>query len=632
MPTRRTGVAALGAALAVAAAAGAALVTTSAAAQPPGHPRTYCNPLDLDYAYNFEQLNERIAYRSGADPVLLTHQGAYYLFATAQGGYWRSTDLVDWHFVVPSRWPFEDVIAPAAWSHGDTLLLMQSAFEQRPILVSTRPATGRLEFYNRLMPPLPNFRPEARPGDVGVAGVWDPALFRDDDGRWFLYWGSSNLHPLFGVALDPGRRLAYAGPVRELVRLDPARRGWERFGPDHRDTTRPYLEGAWMTKHAGRYYLQYGAPGTEYNVYATGTYVGDAPLGPFAYAPYNPVAYKPGGFVTGAGHGNSFQDLAGNWWLTGTPWVGVNWPFERRIALFPAWFDADGQYSADTRFGDLPHRVPRGRLTRRGATFTGWMLLSYRKPARASSTRASSTRPSYAGAPATRDAWSAALAADEDPRTFWVAGANRAGEWLDVDLGGTRTVRAVQVDYADYQQNLYARDATVYTAFRLLASDDGRRWRVVADRARGPRRDRPNAYVELARPVRARWVRYQHVHTAGPHLAISALRVFGTAAGPPPAAPAWVRARRRGAGTDSADARDMTVTWAPVPGAVGYNVRWGVRPDRLYQTYQLWADRGPGHDGRLEVRALTAGVGYHVAVEAFDERGVSPLSAVVAVP
>src|SRR5437867_9041337 len=32
-----------------------------------------------------------------------------------------------------------------------------------------------------------------------------------------------------------------------------------------------------------------------------------------------------------------------NWWSTGTPWIGVNWNFERRIGLHPAGFDRDGQ-------------------------------------------------------------------------------------------------------------------------------------------------------------------------------------------------------------------------------------------------------------------------------------------------
>ncbi|MFE8585358.1 hypothetical protein ACFX59_14770 [Sphingomonas sp. NCPPB 2930] len=66
-----------------------------------------------------------------------------------------------------------------------------------------------------------------------------------------------------------------------------------------------------------------------------------------------------------------------------------------------------------------------------------------------------------------------------------------------------------------------------------------------------------------------------------------------------------------------------------MPGAVGYNVRWGIRPDRLYLTYQLFADRVAGGEAAtLPLRALTSGQPYYVAVEAFDENGVSPLSAV----
>ena len=42
-----------------------------------------------------------------------------------------------------------------------------------------------------------------------------------------------------------------------------------------------HLEGPWLTKHNGKYYMQYGAPGTEFNVYADGVYVADYPMGPY---------------------------------------------------------------------------------------------------------------------------------------------------------------------------------------------------------------------------------------------------------------------------------------------------------------------------------------------------------------
>jgi xylan 1,4-beta-xylosidase len=583
--------------LAIAALAALFLFATSIAAQSSGI-RTYCNPLDIDYKYNFEQLNEGISYRSGADPVIVNHKGEYYLFVTVSGGYWHSKDLLHWRFVTPSRWPFEEIVAPAAVSFGDTLLLMMSSFNQRPILYSTAPATGRLEFYNRLLPPLPNYVSDSLPGRPGAGGPWDPALFRDPDtARWFLYWGSSNVYPLYGIELDPSRRLVYMGQPKELIRLHPDRHGWERFGQDHRDTLTPYVEGSWMTKHAGRYYLQYAAPGTEYNVYANGTYVGDDPLGPFTYAPYNPVSYKPGGWMTGAGHGNTFQDNYGNWWNTGTPWLATNWKFERRIAMFPAGFDGDGQMFSNTRFGDFPHYLPTRKWNDANDLFTGWMLLSYRKSATASSAR---------------DTFPASRVTDEDRSTFWVADSNKAGEWLTIDLGGARLVKAVQVNYIDYQSDIFASDSTVYTQFRLQHSRDGKRWEMISELTR-ERRDRPNAYVELPTPVRTRYIRYQHGYVASPNLAIGDIRVFGNGEGSAPRTPAGFAVRR------AADARNAFVSWKPVRGVVGYNILWGIKPNKLYQTYQVFADRPQP----LEIRALTVGQAYWFAIEAFDENGVS---------
>ena len=573
--------------------------------------RTYANPIDIDYRYNFEQQNQGISYRSGADPVIVVQRGKYYLFETIGDGYWESSDLGIWRHITPTRWPLLDVVAPAVLAVRDTIYLLPSTTSPLPILMLTEPASGRVEFYNRLLPWLPLARAQeanvlAKPDSV-QPGPWDPQFFYDaDTDRWFLYWNSSNAYPLHAIELDKSKRLAYKGTPKWLFGLQPELHGWERFGQDHRDTTiHPFIEGSWMTKHGGRYYLQYGAPGTEYNVYSTGVYTADNPLGPFTYAPYNPVAYKPGGFVQGAGHGNTFQDVYGNWWNTGTPWIAVNWNFERRIGLHPAGFDADGQMFVDTRFGDFPHWLPTKAGQTSAELFTGWMLLSYRKTATASSTL---------------DTFPASRVTDENPRTFWVAAQNRPGEWLTIDLGAMYDVTAVQVDYADYKSGLYGTDSNAVTRFRLLASDDGQKWAAVADLS-AEQRDRPNAYLEMTSPVRARFVKYEHIHVGAANLAISDIRVFGRrwGGGPRPKTPQRLSAQRQ------ADQRNAVISWHAVPGVVGYNVRWGVALTKLYETYQRFADERT----TLDLRALTVGQGYWVAIESFDENGVSALSAAV---
>lgn len=575
---------------------------------------TWANPVDIDYRYNYEQMNAGISYRTGADPAIVRYGDAYYLFQTLADGYWRSTDLVNWQFVRPDRWPFDGPVAPATLVADGKLFLMQSAMEPRPLLVSTDPAHGQWKFWTRLLPPVPGavwtgHESEMKPGDL-PPGPWDPGLFQDHDGKVYLYWDSSNVFPLYGAQLDlaldqvdqgEGKRMRFVGKPLALLKADPAEHGWERFDQDNGDASiAPYVEGAWMNRHDDHYYLQYAAPGTEYNAYATGVYVGNAPLGPFHYAPYNPVGYKPGGFAQGAGHGSTFQDAHGNWWNTGTMWIGLNWRFERRIELFPAGFHADGQMWVDTRFGDFPQRMPDHALREGESTFAGWMLLSYRKPA-----SASTQQPGHA--PSKAD--------DENPRSFWAAANNAAGQTLTLDLGGLRSVRAVQVNYADFDSGRYGDAPDIVTQFRLQGSADGKQWTMLADLSRETR-DRADAYVELDHPARIRFVRYVHVHTGAHTLAIADLRVFGNADGPLPHAPELVSARRL------PDTRDAKIRWKPVPGAVGYNVRWGLAADRLHETYQRFADQPT----QLTLRSLNTGVRYVVAIEAFDEHGVSKLS------
>src|SRR3712207_1891063 len=135
--------------------AAALMLTGTALAQAPSK-RTYINPIDIDYRYNFEQINDEASYRTGADPAIVLHKDAYYMFQTLADGYWRSTDLIDWTFITPSRWPFDSIVAPAAWSDGERIIIQPSMMEPESILSTTAPETGRLDFFVRRMPQLPN--------------------------------------------------------------------------------------------------------------------------------------------------------------------------------------------------------------------------------------------------------------------------------------------------------------------------------------------------------------------------------------------------------------------------------------------------------------------------------------------
>ena len=275
--------------------------------------------------------------------------------------------------------------------------------------------------------------------DDPKSGVWkaipsilhdlqDPDLFIDDDGQAYIFWGSSNLYPLRGRKLNKNNRFLIEGEIVELLKLDMDKHGWERFGENHSDTIlRGYLEGAWLTKHNGIYYLQYAAPGTEFNVYADGVYMADHPLGPYTYAPNNPISYKPGGFMNGAGHGSTVLGPGNHYWHFGSMSLSsvVNW--ERRLCMYQAFFDKDNLMWCDTRFGDYPHYAP-GEGGRQGE-FTGWMLLSYKKMAIASSYQ---------------DSYHPNSVTDENAKTYWLAQYNTQNQWLQVDLETVSTVYALQ--------------------------------------------------------------------------------------------------------------------------------------------------------------------------------------------
>jgi len=551
--------------------------------QPAREPSTFCNPIDLDYRFTSHQPPHRTA----ADPVIVPFKGEYYLFVTGAAGYWRTRDFVDWAFVEPRGLP-RPATAPAALAIGDTLYFMAIGTD---IYGSTDPAGGE---WRR----------------IAAAGKWgDPALFRDDDGRVFVYYGLSQNGAISGQELDPAGGFRTIGNPFECFRGDYARRGWERRGEDNsgapgeKDDS-PWIEGAWMTKHRGRYYLQYAAPGTEFRSYADGVFTAPTPRGPFAYAPSSPISYKPAGFNGGAGHGATFVDAQGLYWRIVTTVIAVADRFERRLGIFPASFDADGVMRTDTVFGDYPQFLP-GRRRGDGSNVAGWMQVSARKPA-----SASSSLPDHA----------VALAFDEDIKTYWSApgggGApplnnEHTGEWLAVDLRRTCAINAVQINFAEHEVRPSAESPRAHR-YIVEHSADARTWSSLIDR-RTATRDAPHAYVELSAPARTRHVRLTiAAMTGGGAPAVRDLRLFGRCDGRPPGRVSGVTVERT-----ASDGRRIVVRWPPVSGADAYVVRYGVDRRKLYNNYQVHGATS------VAINSLNADVDYYFTVDSFNDVGVT---------
>jgi xylan 1,4-beta-xylosidase len=566
---------------------------------------TISNPLDLTYRFQNATLGPffRGVGREGADPSMVFFEGRYYLFVSMSAGFWHSDNMIDWEHAEMPGIPVYDYAPDVRIIDGQ-------------LVVCASRARKPCNFY-RTSDPLGGVWEEI----PGTFAFWDPNLFQDDDGRLYLYQGCSSRKPIDVVELD---RTTFT-PIGETVPLiasDVAQRGWERLGENWDPSTAnsnpifkaitgaaPYIEGAWLTKHDGVYYLQYSAPGTEINTYSDGYYTASSPMGPFTYSPHSPFSSKPGGFIPGAGHGSTMQDAHGNWWHVATMRISKNFAFERRIGLFPAGFDANGVLFCNQEFADYPMVVPDGPADPWSLTAQS-MLLSHK-----TLTTASSSAPGHGPE----------RAVDENVQTWWVAGDSASGHWIQTELPEGSTVTAVQINLAEHNvrpPRPALRDTSVVVPFRrhiypttptaellVQASTDGVDWVDLED-TRGSRESRSHLYLELDTPTPFRFIRVTgFAQPFGATLAVSGLRVFGNGSGPKPGVVRPLAMR-----TGDLDGR---LDWQPVPGAHGYNVRYGVSADALYSSWLVY------DQNYLSLGSLNAGSDYWVAVDSFNENGVT---------
>ncbi len=547
---------------------------------------TYCNPINIDYGFcpipNFVQNGK---HRATADPIISVYDNKYFMFSTNQWGYWWSNDMKDWKFISrkflrPWNNVYDELCAPASVVLGDSLLVIGSTQEKKfSLWYSTNPTKD--DWHVAV--------------DSFQVGAWDPGFLLDDDNRLYIYWGSSNFYPIYGQELDR-KTFAPKGAIIPLIHLVDSVHGWERFG-EHQDNTflKPFMEGAWMNKHNGKYYLQYGAPGTEFSGYGDGVYVSDKPLGPFTYQKHNPFSYKPGGFARGAGHGATYQDNFKQWWHISTIAIGVKNNFERRLGIWPAQIDHDGILYSNTSYGDYPHYIPNKNANHDESQFTGWMLLNYNKPVQVSSTLS---------------AFTANNAVDENLKTYWSATTGNAGEWIQTDLGKISTVKAIQINYADEGSELMGKYTNIYHQYEMYASLDGKLWTLIIDKTKN-KTDVPHDYVELEVPIKARFIKMVNKHMPDGKFAMAGLRVFGKSAGANPGSVQNFVALR-----GDSERRNAWLKWAVNPNATGYHIYFGSDPNKLYNSVMVYGV------SEYYCTALEKDQTYYFQIEAFNESGI----------
>ncbi len=558
--------------------------------------KTYCNPINLDYGYTpIPNFSEWGRHRATADPVIVNYKNDYYLFSTNQWGYWWSHDMLNWKFISKKflrPWNggvYDELCAPAVGAIGDTMLVFGSTYTSNfTIWMSTNPKA------NEWKPLVDSF----------ALGGWDPSFFTDDDGRFYMYNGSSNKWPFYGIELKRKTMQPY-GTRKEMYVLEPWRYGWQRFG-EHMDNTflDPFIEGSHMTKHNGKYYLQYGAPGTEFSGYADGLLVGTGPLGPFE-AHSDPLSIKLSGYVRGAGHGATFTDNFGNYWHVSTTVISVKNTFERRLGIWPTGFDKDDVMWCNTTFGDYPTYLPSPRGEGLGVR-PGWMLLNYNKPVQVSSTLGG---------------YLPNNAVDELMKTYWSAKTGNKGEWLQTDLGSISTVNAIQINYADQDvdQNRLGKWNDQYHQYKMYYSIDGKKWNVLIDKSTN-KTDIPHEYVELAKPVQARFIKVENIHMPTGKFAISGLRVFGNGNGARPGTVKDFIVLRT-----EKDKRSAFIKWQPVDNAFAYNIYYGTHDNKLYTSIMVHSNN------EYWMKAMDSQKPYYYCIEAVNENGTSERSKVIRV-
>ena len=263
----------------------------------------------------------------GADPFILVHDNKYYLYFTKEeDGFkvYESSDLISWvdrgyclqrgHQICGQQgfW------APEIIEKDGTFYMVYVADEHLGIATSKSPlgpfVQNKMEF-------------------IDEGNMIDGHFFKDDDGIIYLYF----------VRFDNGNVLHIAKMNEDMVSID---KSSERFLmraelPWELSSGYSVMEGPFVLKHNGKYYLSFSCNHTQSPDYAIGYAVSDNPYGPFIRYENNPILSKTDK-VVGVGHHSFFNRVGDNHlMIVYHRHFSPSQNYPRQVCLDEAEFDGD---------------------------------------------------------------------------------------------------------------------------------------------------------------------------------------------------------------------------------------------------------------------------------------------------
>ncbi len=206
-------------------------------------------------------------------------------------------------------------------------------------------------------------------------------------------------------------------------------------------------------------------------------------------------------------------------------------------------------------------------------------------------------------------------------KTYWSAKTGDKGEWFQTDLGNISTVNAVQINYADQDvaDDRLGKVAGQYHQYKLYYSPDGKKWSLLVDKSTN-KTDIPHEYVQLDKPVQARYIKLENIHMPTGKFALSGFRVFGNGNGAKPATVKDFVVLRT-----EKDKRSAFIKWNPVDNAFAYNIFYGTHPDKLYTSIMVHSNN------EYWMKAMDSQKPYYYCIQSVNENGVSERSKVIKV-